>query len=496
MPTSKVLVNLLENTNTVSILLNFYLIDNYLIGKRGKKMNLKIAGKTIDQWKQECPLIRRIIKTEEVFWVNTEVETCNNRIGNMKLGITDIEDAEQRLLRFAPYLAKVFPETQERNGIIESELVPISKMQQKLTELYGQDIAGTLYLKCDSHLPISGSVKARGGIYEILKVAEDIAIKHNMLSKTDNYSILADEKFYKLYSGYSIVVGSTGNLGLSIGIMSARLGFKVTVHMSSDAKQWKKDLLRQKGAIVIEHNTDYGTAVAAGRQQSQEDPNSHFVDDENSSTLFLGYAVAAIRLKSQLDDMKIPVDQDHPLFVYIPCGVGGGPGGITFGLRTIFGDNAHCFFAEPTHSPAMLLGLMTHKHDEVSAQQFGIDNMTAADGLAVGRPSGFVGKMLEKDISGVFTVQDVHLYQILRVLADSEGIFLEPSAVAGFMGPVQLFGSSNGLDYLKNNHLEQTMKNATHIIWATGGGMVPKDVMDDFYCKGLGKGNSLTPKVV
>lgn len=447
-------------------------------------MTNKIAGKTVEEWKNELPELQQIIDAEEVFWVNPQLESCNNRIINTELGIADIEDAEQRLLRFAPYLAKVFPETKEKNGIIESELVSIPKMQQKLSEMFNQEIAGTLYLKCDSHLPISGSVKARGGIYEILKVGEEIAFKHGILSIIDDYSILADEKFRTLFSNYSIVVGSTGNLGLSIGIMSVQLGFKVIVHMSTDAKQWKKDLLRQKGAIVVEHNSDYGKAVEAGRQQSQEDPNSHFVDDENSSTLFLGYAVAAKRLQKQLNDMKILVDQDHPLFVYLPCGVGGAPGGITFGLRTIFGDNVHCFYAEPTHSPAMLLGLMTRKHNEVSAQEFGIDNITAADGLAVGRPSGFVGKALEKDISGVFTIQDDCLYRILRKLADSEGIFLEPSAVAGFIGPVQLNATSMGKDYLKNNHLEQKMQNATHILWATGGGMVPKDVMDDFYRKG------------
>jgi D-serine dehydratase len=447
-------------------------------------MNTKIAGKTMEEWKEELPLLRKVIATEELFWTNPRLDSCSNRMINTTIGMADIDDSEQRLLRFAPYLAKAFPETREKKGIIESDLISIPNMQQKLSELYKQDIEGMIYLKCDSHLPISGSVKARGGIYEVLKVAEEIAMKHNMLSTTDDYSILADDKFRELFSQYSIAVGSTGNLGLSIGIMSARLGFKATVHMSADAKQWKKDLLRQKGAIVVEHNSDYGKAVTAGRKQSLEDPNSHFVDDENSTTLFLGYAVAAKRLKKQLEDMKLVVDQEHPLFVYLPCGVGGAPGGITFGLRTVFGDHVHCFFAEPTHAPAMLLGLMTGKHDEVSAQQFGIDGITDADGLAVGRPSGFVGKALEKEISGVFTVQDAELYQLLRKLADTEGILLEPSALAGFKGPACLFASSNGKEYLKDHQLEEKMGNATHILWATGGGMVPQKIMDEFYRMG------------
>ena len=58
--------------------------------------------------------------------------------------------------------------------------------------------------------------------------------------------------------------------------------------------------------------------------------------------------------------------------------MGGGPGGVAFGLKMLFGDAAHCFFAEPTHSPCMMLGMATGENNSICVQDFGIDNRTAA----------------------------------------------------------------------------------------------------------------------
>ena len=392
----------------------------------------------------------------------------------------DIEDASKRLARFAPLIAKLFPETAKDHGMIESPLREIAAAKEELGKKCGELPKGRLLLKCDSHLAIAGSVKARGGIYEILKHTEELALEHGILSLEDNYEKLASEECREFFKKYTIQVGSTGNLGLSIGIMSAAVGYQVIVHMSADAKQWKKDLLRSHGVTVKEYESDYSEAVKNGRALSDADPNSYFVDDENSKTLFLGYAVAAKRLQKQLEEKNVAVDEEHPLFVYIPCGVGGAPGGVCFGLKLLFGDYVHCFFIEPTQAPCMLVGMATGLNQEISVQDIGLTGLTHADGLAVGRPSGFVGRVMKNLLGGEFTIRDGKLYDYMRDLLGTENIFLEPSACASFEGPIQIERNESARKYLQENHLEEKMKNATHIAWATGGSLVPEAIREEY----------------
>lgn len=88
-----------------------------------------------------------------------------------------------------------FPETEAEGGLIESPLILINEMKKHLEHSAAQAFPGRLLLKCDDELPISGSIKARGGIYEVLKHAEDLAVKAGMLSADDDYSILTEERF-------------------------------------------------------------------------------------------------------------------------------------------------------------------------------------------------------------------------------------------------------------------------------------------------------------
>ncbi|EJL6851163.1 D-serine ammonia-lyase [Vibrio cholerae] len=434
----------------------------------------------IEQLTEQYPLVKELIELKEVSWFNPSITRLEEGLSYVGLGSEDIQDASQRLKRFAPYLAKAFPETAKTNGIIESEVVPISEMQSVLEREYDTPIQGRLLLKKDSHLPISGSIKARGGIYEVLTHAEKLAIEAGLLTESDDYSKLLNEEFRDFFKRFSIAVGSTGNLGMSIGIMSAKLGFSVSVHMSADARAWKKNRLRALGVNVIEYAQDYGVAVAQGRKEAENDPTCFFIDDENSQTLFLGYSVAGERLKKQFDEKGIVVDAQHPLFVYLPCGVGGGPGGVAFGLKMAFGDNVHCIFVEPTHSPCMMLGVHTGLHDAISVQDIGIDNITAADGLAVGRASGFVGRAMERLLDGYLTISDERMYRLLGQLNEAENIQLEPSALAGMIGPIVV---TKSVEYRARMQFDDTvMGNATHLVWATGGGMVPAEEMD-YYLK-------------
>lgn len=414
-------------------------------------------------------LAGRLRRGERQLWLNPAIASTDEILPGLPLTLHDLLASRDRIAAWAPSLAHLFPDLGATSGVIES---PLDAMPTE-AGLWGCEVPGRVFIKADHALPVVGSIKARGGMFEVLSHAEDLA-RDAGLPTGSGTPDLAGDAMKRLTASRTVAVGSTGNLGMSIGIISAALGFNAVVHMSHDAKAWKKQRLRTHGVTVVEHAGDYAAAVVAGRGLAAQDPLAYFVDDENSTRLFLGYATAALRLREQLDAHSVRVGRDAPLFVYLPCGVGGAPGGITFGLKHVFGDHVHCFFAEPVASPACLIGL-AFPGENRSAYNFGLDNRTLADGLAVAQASDLVLSLVGRLVSGVYTVADAELLSALARLFRAKGIKLEPSAAAGMMGPGFLLGTPSGRTYLAAHGITERMNHATHVVWTTGGALVPDE---------------------
>ena len=402
-------------------------------------------------------LIAKLKSDEEFLWINP-----NFYKGAIygEVSSKEINEANNLLLKFAPFLKSAFKELESTDGIIESPLMNLNKFGIK-----------NLYLKEDNLLPIAGSVKARGGIFEILKYAETLAANANLIDVEKDYSQFDSDVFRKFFSEYKIQVGSTGNLGISIGLISAKLGFNAIVHMSKDAKDWKKKLLRENGVNVTQYDSNYSEAVKNGRMLSDEDEKSYFVDDEKSINLFLGYSTAALRLKEQLKEKHISVDDKHPLFVYIPCGVGGAPSGILHGLKTVFGENVYVFFVEPVRSASVLLGMSTGLNSKISVHDIGMDGKTEADGLAVGRASELCCESSQNTLSGIFTINENSIFELMKELYKKESVFVEPSAASSMIF-TKFLDDDEFIKFI--NKEEISPENITHIAWSTGGMLVPE----------------------
>ncbi len=62
----------------------------------------------IETLKEGYPLWNKLISTEEVFWVNPNMEKYKKAIKDSPLSDEKVKEAEERVQRFASYITKVF----------------------------------------------------------------------------------------------------------------------------------------------------------------------------------------------------------------------------------------------------------------------------------------------------------------------------------------------------------------------------------------------------
>ena len=104
--------------------------------------------------------------------------------------------------------------------------------------------------------------------------------------------------------------------------------------------------------------------------------------------------------------------------------------------------------------------------------------------MAVAEVSQFIAQIMYPLLSGVYTIQDDDLFLWLAKAWHHAGLKLEPSAAACLGGPGAVTGSADGQSYLSEHGLTEVMANATHVMWATGGSLVPEEEFQAFLQKG------------
>ena len=125
------------------------------------------------------------------------------------------------------------------------------------------------------------------------------------------------------------------------------------------------------------------------------------------------------------------------------------------------------FFAEPTASPCMLMRLLGLPAT-ASVYDLGLDNQTAADGLAVARASDFAFERVGAQVMGAYTVSDAQMFAWIAAADAEEGLRLEPSAATGFSGALDGVWRHPAFGPLRAR-----LADATHVIWTTGGSRLP-----------------------
>ena len=86
-----------------------------------------------------------VCKLMPILWINPGKRDTSTALSKLELNERDMEEAERRWRKFAPLIEKLFPETQDMGGIIESKLVNIPEMKSSMEGMYGIPVEGNLF---------------------------------------------------------------------------------------------------------------------------------------------------------------------------------------------------------------------------------------------------------------------------------------------------------------------------------------------------------------
>lgn len=112
---------------------------------------------------------------EPLMWINPGLGPTAS--AQVPVRPAQVAEAEQNWDMLSPLLQQCFADLQNSGGVIASDLIDAASLATAMEHGIGQ-----YFVKGDHALPVAGSIKARGGIYEVFLHALSLTRELGMIA--------------------------------------------------------------------------------------------------------------------------------------------------------------------------------------------------------------------------------------------------------------------------------------------------------------------------
>lgn len=247
---------------------------------------------------------------------------------------------------------------------------------------------GTTWLKCE-YMQHTGSFKARGALNRVL----------------------AAQQAGELDPAVGVVAASGGNAGLAVAYAARACGVPATIFVPATAPAFKVGKLRDLGARVEQHGTEYAMAYESAVKHAA-DAGAVYCHAYDQAEMVAGAGTIGLELLAD-----IPGGFDTVLVA-----VGGG--GLMAGLATALAGQARVVGVEPELAPSLHAALAAGHPVDVAVSG------VAADSLGARRVGDIAYAVAKRDGVRSVLVSDDDIVTARRALWADRRIVLEHGAAA------------------------------------------------------------------
>ena len=216
-----------------------------------------------------------------------------------------------------------------------------------------------------------------------------------------------------LDAGRHVVCASAGNFGQAIAYAACRRGIPSTVFSARTANPVKVARMRELGADVVLDGDDFDRAKARAVEHAAEQEDRLFVEDGREPAISEGAGTIGVELAPLgLDTLLVPVGNGALI-----TGIGTWLKAHSPGTRIV----GVCAAGAPAMERSWRAGRAI---DGDAAATF-------ADGIAVRVPVPAAVEWMRDTVDDMLLVDDEQIGAALRLVRDTVGLVLEPSAVVG-----------------------------------------------------------------